>query len=93
MYSRPVRLSRLRLSGALTAQGHESHKLFLRNTLPPPNAVVWFEQCLDSEEWARQMTIARPFASMEQMNEMGNRIANVLGVPCDAGALRAKLLL
>ena len=88
-----MRLSRLRLSGALTAQGHESHKLFLRNTLPPPDAVAWFQQCVTSEEWARQMTSARPFASMEQMNETGNRIVNSLGLTSDDGALRAKLQL
>jgi hypothetical protein len=48
---------------------------------------------LNSEEWARQMTSARPFASMAQMKEIGERVATSLGLPLDAEALRAKLQL
>jgi len=86
-------IARLRLVGHLTPRGRESHRLSLRNTLPPPNAVAWFEQCTGSEEWARQMTSARPFASMDQMLETGERIAGSLGLDADAAAVRAKLQL
>ena len=86
-------VARLRLFGSLTSNGREAHRIFLRNTLPPPNAVAWFQQCIDSEEWARQMTSARPFASIDQMREMGDRIASSLGLTIDAEALRAKLQL
>ena len=86
-------VARLRMYGSLTERGREFHRILLRNTLPPPDAVVWFQQCLGSEEWARQMTSARPFANMDQMTETGNRLASVLGLKSDAGALRAKLQL
>lgn len=86
-------IARLRLMGALTSYGRESHRLFLRNTLPPPDAVAWFQQCVDSEEWARQMTSTRPFTTMDQMKETGARLASSLGLTFDAGALRAKLQL
>ena len=86
-------IARLRLFGSLTEHGHENHRMLLRNTLPPPDAVVWFQQCFNNEEWARQMTSARPFPSLEQMKETGDHIASVLGLRYDAGALRAKLQL
>jgi len=86
-------IARLRLIGSLTDRGRQSHRLLLRNTLPPPDAVAWFQQCLDSEEWARQMTSARPFGSLDQMKESAERIANSLGLTFDAEALRAKLQL
>ena len=86
-------IARLRLYGHLTDQGRQEHRLILRNTLPPPNAVAWFEPMLDSEEWARQMTSARPFASMHHIIEIGERIATSLGLPFDTEALRAKLQL
>ena len=86
-------IARLRLIGSLTAQGRENHRLLLRNTLPPPDAVTWFQQCLDSEEWARQMTSARPFTSFEQLKNLGDRIASSLGLAYDAQALHARLQL
>jgi allantoicase len=86
-------VARLRLPGHLTEQGSRAHRLLLRNTAPPPAAVLWFGQCVDSEEWARQMTSARPFASMDEMSETGERIARALELPVDADALRAKLQL
>ena len=86
-------IARLRLLGSLTDRGRESHRLMLRNTLPPPDAVGWFEQCLDSEEWARQMTSARPFGSMDQMKETAGQIANSLSLEFDAEVLRARLQL
>lgn len=86
-------VGRFRLLGQLTNRGREAHRLLLRNTLPPPDAVAWFEQSIRNEEWARQMTSARPFASMDQMREMGESIAGSLGLDFDAEALRAKLQL
>ncbi len=86
-------IARLRLLGSLTERGRQLHRLFLRNTLPPPDAVAWFQQCVESEEWARQMTSARPFATMDQMKETGIRIAKMLGLTVDADAVRAKLQL
>ena len=86
-------LARLRLLGRLTDRGRESHRLMLRNTLPPPDAVAWFQQCIDSEEWARQMTTARPFSSYTEMMETGDRIASLLGLPFDREAMRARLQL
>lgn len=86
-------IARLRLVGSLTDHGRESHRLFLRNTLPPPDAVAWFQQCVESEEWARQMTSSRPFRSLDEMKEAGERIAGSLGLTVDTGAMRAKLQL
>jgi allantoicase len=86
-------VARLRLPGHLTERGREAHRLLLRNTAPPPAAVLWFGQCLDSEEWARQMTSARPFASMDEMRETGERIARTLDLSIDAEALRTRLQL
>jgi len=86
-------VARLRLYGHLTDAGRQSHRLLLRNTLPPPNAIAWFEQALQSEEWARQMTSARPFASMDQMVDVGERVAGTLGLEADEGVLRSKLQL
>jgi allantoicase len=86
-------VARFRLLGNLTERGREAHRLILRNTLPPPNAVAWFEQCLPSEEWARQMTSARPFASMDQMGQTGEQLAELLGLNADIAALRTKLQL
>ena len=86
-------VARLRLFGALTAAGVESYRIFLLNTLPPPDAVAWFQQCIDSEEWARQMTSGRPFVTLNQMRETGERVAELLGLRYDAAALRTKLQL
>ena len=86
-------IGRLRLFGSLTERGRQMHRLMLRNTLPPPDAVAWFQQCIRSEEWARQMTSARPFASIDQMTDTADRIAHSLGLTVESEALRAKLQL
>jgi allantoicase len=62
-------VSRLRIWGVPTEEGRAAHRLRLVNSWTPYVARHRFHQCCASRSWADEMTVSRPFASWEAVEE------------------------
>src|SRR5262249_39949932 len=72
-------VSRLRLWGAVSAEGRESFAIRRLNLLTREDAARELLACCGSRAWAKTMVEARPFAGLSSMKELGAKVWSTLG--------------
>ncbi len=67
-------VSRLRILGTVDGEGRSRASLRHLNALPDDEARARLIECCGSAEWAESVAAARPFASVESLDEAAERI-------------------
>ncbi|MEO8504089.1 MAG: allantoicase [Acidobacteriota bacterium] len=72
-------VARLRLYGAATERGRVEASLRWLNALPPLAAATELSACCAAKSWARAVTAARPFATLEELHAASAQAARDMG--------------